>query len=185
MVEKQPTGRQARELEEFFQRHADGLAGGVRAILGSRAEVQDVLQDAYLKAYEALRRGSRPENPSAWLFVLVLNQARDARRKQGRRPERELDDVEAMRLQAREPGPDGALSAAETVDAARAAIGTLGDEERQVFLMRASGELTFEAIARALDIPVGTAKTRMRRALGVLRQRLAGLRAGDDDGGQR
>jgi DNA-directed RNA polymerase specialized sigma24 family protein len=48
----------------------------------------------------------------------------------------------------------------------------LSDVEQQVFLLRVSGELSFEAVANALAIPLGTAKTRMRSALQKLRQKL-------------
>ena len=54
----------------------------------------------------------------------------------------------------------------------RAAVAGLSDPEQQVFLLRVSGELPFEAIAATLAIPVGTAKTRMRSALQKLRQSL-------------
>ena len=54
----------------------------------------------------------------------------------------------------------------------------LEDDVKEVFLLRVSGELTFEAIAEALGIPVGTAKTRMRTALRRLRSHLAHLAPG-------
>ena len=74
------------------------------------------------------------------------------------------------------PSPTHALEQREAVDRAQAAVAELADGEQQVFLLRVAGELTFEAIAEQLAIPVGTAKTRMRAALAKLR---ATLGAGD------
>ena len=64
------------------------------------------------------------------------------------------------------------LEGRETLSAARTAILKLEEDVKEVFLLRVSGELSFEAIAEALAIPVGTAKTRMRKALARLRHHL-------------
>ena len=78
-----------------------------------------------------------------------------------------------MMLETKAKGPPGTLVDREAIDAARDAIHLLGEKEREVFLMRVSGGLTFDSIADALGIPSGTAKTRMRRAILFLRERLA------------
>ena len=78
-----------------------------------------------------------------------------------------------MSVHTRQLGPLGHVEQDEALRAARSAIHGLGEKAREVFLLRVSGELTFEAIGEALGIPVGTAKTRMRRALDELRITLA------------
>ena len=164
------------DLEALFREHAHGLAGAVRGILGPRAEVQEVLQDAFLRAWKALEDGREPDDPAAWLFVLTLNRARDLRRQRTRRgPELILDEVESMKLAGKEPDPTTALEGREALDRTRAAIYELEEKQKEVFLLRVSGELSFQAIAEALSIPVGTAKTRMRSALRVLRENLDDL----------
>jgi len=161
------------DLQALFQRHADGLAGAVRGILGSRADVPELLQEAFLKAWRALEGGTTPSDPVGWVFVLTLNLARDQRRKALRRgPHLELDEVDEANLLT-EKRPDARMSQGETLAAARAAILTLPEDQKEVFLLRTSGELSFAAVAEALGIPVGTAKTRMRAALLALRERLA------------
>lgn len=161
------------DLEALFHQHADGLAGAVRGILGAGADVQEVLQEAFLKAWRARSKGERPAEPVGWIFVLTLNLARDLRRKRQRRgPHLELDDVDEAKLMTRER-PEARLTQDETLAAAREAIHALPDDQKEVFLLRTSGNLSFAAVAEALGIPVGTAKTRMRTALMGLRQRLA------------
>jgi len=167
----------ADELVRLFQEHADGLAAAVRGVLGSAADVQELLQEAFLRATRALARGARPAAPVAWVFVLVIHLARDQRRAAQRRGRTmtldEGDPMQSVRLEADEPGPAAGVLREEALHAARAAVLALDEAEKEVFLLRVTGELSFDAIASALDIPVGTAKTRMRAALARLRRRLA------------
>lgn len=162
------------DLADLVRNHGTGLAGAVRGVLGSRADVAEVLQEVFLKGWKALEKGTQPADPVAWVFVLTLNHARDLRRKQQRRgPGIDLDDVDPMQISKSSTRPDAAVVQAETLGAARAAIARLKEEQREVFLLRSSAGLTFDAIASALGIPVGTAKTRMRAALAALRLSLA------------
>ena len=77
-----------------------------------------------------------------------------------------------MELRATDPAPGAGIEQAETLAAARQAIHGLHSREKEVFLLRTSAGLSFEAAAEALGIPVGTAKTRMRSALINLRSSL-------------
>lgn len=159
-------------LAELFQCHRHGLAGAVRGVLGPSADVAEVLQDAFLKCWRSWPHGDAPQDPVAWIFVVTWNVAVDARRRgQRRRAPKTLDEDTAMQLSVDSP-PTAALEQQEQLAAAQAAIARLGDDEKQVFLLKVSGGLTFEAVAAALAIPVGTAKTRMRAALQKLRARL-------------
>lgn len=179
MGEPKRTNPAAHDLSGLFREHAARLAGAVRGILGPRADVQEVLQEAFLRAWKALAGGASPRDRSAWVFVLTLNLARDLRREQARRGQgMKLDEVDGMKLIAKEQEPHALLEGLETLSAARAAILKLEEDVKEVFLLRVSGELSFEAIAEALAIPVGTAKTRMRTALRRLRHHLADLAPG-------
>ena len=164
-------------LGELFRAHAEGLSGAVRGVLGAGADSPAVLQDAFVKALEALRKGATPRDPVAWAFVVTINLAKDRRRRDRRTAAPvALEEVSEMELRAPEASPSIELETAEALAAARLAIQRLSDPEKEVFLLRASGGLTFEATAEALEIPVGTAKTRMRSALARLRSALAAHR---------
>ncbi len=76
-------------------------------------------------------------------------------------------------LTGNEPAPGQALEWKESVERLRRAILGLRDEEKEVFLLRQNGELTYEQIAEMRHCPVGTVKTQMRSALGKLRKVLA------------
>jgi RNA polymerase sigma factor (sigma-70 family) len=159
-------------IAELFQTHRAGLAGAVRSVLGPTADVTELLQEAFLKCWRNWQQGTRPNDPVAWVFVVVWNVAIDARRRRQRQPVHETLDEETNVVPSTLSSPSHALEQREAVALAQAAVAGLSDPEQQVFLLRVGGELTFEAVALALAIPIGTAKTRMRSALQKLRQTL-------------
>jgi RNA polymerase sigma-70 factor (ECF subfamily) len=159
-------------LEGLFQAHRRGLAGAVRSVLGSGTEVAEILQEAFLRCWRSWQKDPRPQDPSAWIFVVTWNVAVDARRRQQRRPAAAaLHEVIPMQPST-DTAPPQALERQEDLHRAQAAIERLADPEKQVFLLRVSGGLSFAAVADALAIPEGTAKTRMRSALQRLRRAL-------------
>lgn len=159
-------------LTEMFQTHRQGLAGAVRSVLGPTADVTELLQEAFLKCWQSWQRGTRPHDLVAWIFVVTWNVAVDSRRRRQRRPPHESLDEDVMTATSTQPSPAHALEQHEAVVRAQAAVAGLSDPEQQVFLLRVAGELTFEGVAEALAIPIGTAKTRMRTALQKLRTAL-------------
>jgi RNA polymerase sigma-70 factor (ECF subfamily) len=168
--DRRPESPHGQPLADLFREHGDGLAGAVRGVLGA-ADVQEILQEAFLKALRALQDGLAPRHPVAWIFVITMNLARDQRRKDRRR-DRAIEDQNPMELQSKEPAPAARLERDEALAAARDAIHELEPKEREVFLLRTSAELSFQDTAEALRIPIGTAKTRMRAALARLRRSL-------------
>jgi RNA polymerase sigma factor (sigma-70 family) len=159
------------DLADLFLTHRNGLAGAVRGVLGGQADVREILQEAFLRAWR--NRDRIPRDPLAWIFVVTLNVARDERRRLARRnPVLPGEDVDEAMIRSREPEPYANLERGEWLTRARQAIDRLEEHEREVFLLRVSGGLSFEQVATALEIPIGTAKTRMRAALGRLRQAL-------------
>jgi RNA polymerase sigma-70 factor (ECF subfamily) len=159
-------------LTELFQTHRHGLAGAVRGVLGASADVAEVLQDAFLKCWRSWHSGTRPTDLVAWIFVVVWNVAIDVRRRRQRRPQHETLDENTAMTPSTIDSPSRAIEQREDVVRAQAAVAGLSDPEQQVFLLRVAGELTFEAVADQLSIPIGTAKTRMRSALMKLRHTL-------------
>jgi len=166
MTDSEPT------LEELFQAQRQGLAGAVRAVLGSSADCREVLQEAFLRCWPTWQRGERPRCPVAWIFVVTWNAAVDVRRRQRRRPASAALDEETLMQPVTETAPDRAIEQRDEIARAQRAIERLADPEKQVFLLRVSGGLSFAAVAAALEIPEGTAKTRMRSALQRLRRAL-------------
>lgn len=89
-------------FEQILARHHRRLRGAVAGILAGREGVDDVLQDAYLKAYRHLpQRFDSVERESAWLYRIVYRTALDELRRRRRRPEQSTRDIEIVALQDR------------------------------------------------------------------------------------
>src|SRR5439155_25951954 len=104
-------------------------------------------------------------------FNVSLNNAQDIKRSCWNRRVKSLRWEEFM-VDPNEPTPVHTLETKESVERLRQAILGLRDEEKEVFLLRQNGELTYEQIAELRHCPVGTVKTQMRSALGKLRKLL-------------
>lgn len=168
----EPPSIHARNLADVFYANGDALAGVVRAFTGRvDGDSDEVIQEAFLKAWRALREGAEPRDLKSWVFTVTINHARDRQRADARR-QRRMEPVEPDRTQTADPEPLAQMVRLETLEATQAAIAGLGDGEKEVFLLRVAGELSFREAADALGIPEGTAKTRMRTALQRLRRDL-------------
>jgi RNA polymerase sigma-70 factor (ECF subfamily) len=100
---------------------------------------------------------------------VALNAGRDIRETAWRRKRQGLPEDEGALASAQE-SPDMIVEHDERLTRLREALKELRPEEQEVFLLRQNGDLTYEEIAELLSVPTGTVKTRMRLALGRLRE---------------
>jgi len=147
----------------------DELVSTLLYLLGNQDDAQDAAQEAFLKCWRA--RQSVPDvlNLRAWIFRVGLNAAKDFQRSAWNRKSRPLPEEEVM-MPGRDETPGRSLEEQETLDRLRVAITQLRQDEKEVFLLRQNGELTYEQIAEIRNAPVGTVKTQMRTALIKLRK---------------
>ena len=150
----------------WLDRHGPALVLLARAWVPTRADAEDVVQDAFVRFWRARDRAA---DPTAYLFACVKRAAQDWVRARGRQAKRE---AAAARPEG-EPLFDGPLEQAERRAAVAAALETLPEAQREVLVMRIWGGLTFPQVAAALGIPADTAASRFRYALGKLRELLA------------
>ncbi len=138
-------------------------------VLGNQDEAEDIAQEAFLRCWRA--QGSLPDvqNLRAWIFKVGLNAAKDLQRSAWRRRARPLLGTENMPMSDR-PSPGLELERQETLLRLREALMDLRPEEKEVFLLRQNGDLTYEQIAEMHNRPIGTVKTQMRSALKKLRR---------------
>ena len=162
----------AERLEELFAGHQAELLGTLFCLVGNVEDARDALQETFVKCWRRRQSLHEIDNLRAWVFQVALNTGRDLRKTAWRRRRQPSPEIEPM-LISREPGPASHLEQQEQLQMLRQALGDLRPEEQEVFLLRQNGHLTYEQIAVAIDIPLGTVKTRMRLALSKLRAVLA------------
>ena len=156
----------SRLVLEAFESLRDRLVGSAFLVIGRRADAHDAVQEAFFKCWRRRDRIDRVKNVEGWVTTVVLNQARDMRRRDKR--QQSLEECTVMTTDT----PYSEAARQEAVQRLRQAIYRLPEPERDVFLLRQNTDQSFQQVASALDIPVGTAKTRMRSALRRLRSAL-------------
>jgi RNA polymerase sigma-70 factor (ECF subfamily) len=152
-----------------FNALRDELVSTLMFILGNRDDAQDAAQEAFLKCWRTRAGLPDVQNLRAWIFRVGLNAAKDHQRSAWHRRSRPLLGEEVM-LADRAAAPGQAIEDEEDLLRLRRAITTLRTEEKEVFLLRQNGGLTYEQIAEVRRSPVGTVKTQMRAALQKLRK---------------
>jgi RNA polymerase sigma-70 factor (ECF subfamily) len=147
----------------------DELVSTLCYVLGNAEDAQDVAQEAFLRCWRSQEGLPDVHDLRAWIFRVGLNAAKDLQRSAWRRRVKQLVEAEAMPMLGN-PSPLSGLEDQETVQRLRDALMNLRPEEKEVFLLRQNGELTYEQIAELHGRPVGTIKTQMRTALQKLRK---------------
>jgi RNA polymerase sigma factor (sigma-70 family) len=138
-----------------------------RWLLRDEHVAEDVVQDAYLRAFRYF--GSfRGDDPRPWLLGIVRNCCYSwfAQQKRAREFESDIDDADAPALDAHERPQTPETLLIQKVERAQvtAAIAGLPIAFREVLVLREIEELSYEDIARVLDIPKGTVMSRLSRA---------------------
>ena len=136
-------------------------------VLGNREEALDALQDAYVRAFDALTEGSFEGRArvSSWLYRLVVNTALDALRARRRRPTVALPDAE------QEPTGASAEARVALAELSRLLDG-LPEEQRAALILRELEGLSNAEVAEVLETSEGAIEQRLIRARATLRRRL-------------
>jgi RNA polymerase sigma-70 factor (ECF subfamily) len=152
----------------------DDVYSGVLRMLGNAADAEDVTQEAFVRAYEALS-GYPPERIRAlrirpWLWTIAANQARNRARSRRRKPEAWLHPDSGPPEER--PGPEDAALANEGLRAVAEALTKLPWAIRSAVVLRHVLDMPYDDIAGALGRPTGTVKSDVHRGLERLRAAL-------------
>jgi RNA polymerase sigma-70 factor, ECF subfamily len=159
---------------ELLARHDLGLRRLAYRLLGDRQRMDDVLQEAYVKAFRALPRFGGRSALGTWLYRIVYNACLDELRRASRAEIVPLDSV-ADPWEGRDHGDD----AAGRLDLA-AALDSLPIDQRAVVLLVDAEGMSYEAAGQTLGIAAGTVGSRLNRAHAALRAALQGEMKGVD-----
>ncbi len=160
-------------FEVFYERHSDAAFALAHRISGSHAAADDICQEAFVNAWRsAARYDARLGSARSWLLTIVHHRAIDQIRRTTRLRDRTINDEDAA---SRVASPDdteiAALALTDRRDTADL-LQTLPEDQRQVVSLAFYSGFSHSEIAELTDTPLGTIKSRMRRALGTLRDHL-------------
>ena len=167
------------ETEAFgvlVERYQDRLFPTVFRLTGCAEDARDLLQEAFLRAFEKLDRFQGESSFYTWIYRIAVNLALSGRRRSAARRH-------AVRFEGgvdppddpRSSDPTAPLERAERERLIQAALNELAPDHRAVVVMKEFDGLRYEEIAAILKIPVGTVRSRLHRARLELRDRLQAL----------
>ena len=185
------TGRLARDVDEAFpslvEAYIDGIFSGIRRLTPTKADAEDLTQEAFIRAYRALSEYA-PERIvelalRPWLWTIALNLCRSAARRRSRR----VTEVAFAADFADAPSPD--LTDADAVAAVMQQewaerLRLLPEPQRAAVVLRHVVDLPYAEIAAITARPVGTVKADVHRGIERLRSSLAGAPGFDEEGAQ-
>ena len=156
-------------FEALVRRYSDRAFRAAYRVVRDEAEAEEVLQDALIKAYRALRNFESRSSFYTWLYRIVVNLALDRRRRSKAGVSLEWDDNVARQIDARVPQPpdaDPELSSmrGEVRKLVGEGIQGLPDGQREVLLLREIDGLSYEEIAETMQISKGTVMSRLHYA---------------------
>jgi RNA polymerase sigma-70 factor (ECF subfamily) len=161
-------------FELLMRRHNERIYRTVRAVLGDDADVEDVMQQAYVSAYQHLDGFEGRARFSTWMTRIAINEAYARLRRRSRTgPAPWQDDAMADEPEAAGPTPEQAAAHREMQALLERAVDTLSVPNRTVFVLRAVEGLSTAETAECLKISEDAVKTRLHRANDALRQWLA------------
>ena len=159
------------------QRYRKPLFAWLTTSLGNRSDAEDLYQDVW---YKIIQKAESFKDVSfkAWIWKIARNKVIDFRRKN--RPDLILDETASEddqpmveKLASADGGPAIHVETDDLTRKVLLIVGTLPDNQREVFLMRLQGHMSFNEIAEALEIPLNTALGRMHDAMKKIKKQMA------------
>jgi RNA polymerase sigma-70 factor (ECF subfamily) len=177
-----------RAFELLVEKYQRKLARLLSRLIRDPGEVEDVTQEAFIKAYRALPSFRGDSAFYTWLYRIGINTAKNYLVAMGRRAPTSTD-VEAEEAEGLEGGellrdintPDSLLLTKEIGNTVNAAIESLPEELRSAIQLRELEGMSYEEIAKLMDCPIGTVRSRIFRAREAIAERLKPLLDGTKD----
>lgn len=189
-VEEALIERCKRQDAEAFGKVVDAyqnrVFGFVRRMVVDQDETADIAQEVFVRAFQSFGRFDGRSSVRTWLFRIAHNLCVDRARRIMRAPaesriEATFDDDEPMEIADRRWNPETAVLDEELMTAAESAIGTMSEKLKSVLLLHDQEDLAYEEIARLLNVPIGTVKSRLFLARAHLQKALKPYLASEVD----
>ncbi len=169
---------QEKTFEQEFLPHIDALYNFAFHLTYDEEDAQDLVQETLLKAFRFIDSYQKGTNSKAWLFKILKNAFINDYRKQSKRPNK-VDFQDIVNFHDSEDSAlSGSLDLREEIfqdmigDEVMIALNTLPVDFRTVILLCDVEGFTYEEMAKIIDIPIGTVRSRLHRARNLLKEKL-------------
>jgi RNA polymerase sigma-70 factor (ECF subfamily) len=144
-------------------------------LTGNAADAEDLVQETMLRAYRSWERYTRGTNAKGWLLTILRHLFINEYRRKRRHPETvDVDTIEPFALfqEVQEEDPQGAFFDRIVDDEVLRAVDQLPEAFREAVTLSDVEGLSYEEVAKVLDVPVGTVKSRLYRGRRLLQAKL-------------
>lgn len=154
---------------EIVMRYKDRLVNFLYRFTGNRETAEDISQETFLKLYKNKDKYSEIAKFSTWLYTIALNEARSNFRKEKKHSAVSINDFyedshNDYQIKSDDYNPEEDANAETESFYIQKAINSLNEIHREIIVLRDIEELDYEEIAKTLDIPLGTVRSRINRA---------------------
>ncbi len=155
-------------FNELVDRYKNRLMNVIGRMLSSREEAEDIVQETFVRVYQHRQSFNFQHCFSTWIYTIGLNLARNELRRRKKFKFYEISDMQGneAELSVDAKIPSGLPKALD------AAMRSLPEKYRMAFVLRDIDELPYEEVAKVLNVPLGTVKSRVNRARMMLRDKL-------------
>ena len=160
------TGQGPGEFTALLREHQNLVFSIAYHFLHDRAAAEELAQDVFLQLYRDLGKLESPAHVVAWLRRVTCHRSIDFARRRKQRAETNIDDVPTPSVGANIP--DSLAS-----EKLRKMVASLPEKARAVVVLRYQEEMELQEIAGTLGMPLGTVKSHLQRALGLLREKMS------------
>ena len=162
-----------KRYEAFIAPHVDNLYRLARRLCRQSQDAEDITQDLLIKLYQQHKKLYALDNPKPYLSRALYNQFIDFTRRQGKHIDFLDTDIELDSLHdITRNSPENTAEQDITFDNLTAALDLIADNHRIIIVLHDMEGYTFDEISNILDIPKGTAKSRLHRARDALKSKL-------------
>lgn len=180
LVERAQKG-DTRAFDLLVKKYQHKILGLIGRYINDHAEVQDVAQEAFIKAYRALGKFRAESAFYTWMYRIAINTAKNHLVSRGRRPpgsDLDINDAEIVDMSGRLADietPEAAIARDQLEAAVFEAIENLPDDLRTAITLRELDGMSYEDIAQIMQCPVGTVRSRIFRAREAVDQHIQPL----------
>lgn len=178
LIEKSKSGDYI-AFEELVHRYENKVYTVAYRFMGNHADACDLAQEAFIKMYQALPKFRGDSSFMTWIYHITANVCRDELRRRQNKQALSLDDDSddnvALKLTVASdaPGPEELIESMELSEQVQQCLNMLSEEYRLILIMREIQGFSYDEIATAMEISLGTVKSRLSRARAMFKEKMS------------